>query len=278
MSKRFLARSGSVSSASPHRATHPLDEVFELLPLLFEALLDLLAILGVAERLAGAILLGFELLGEAILVFVELLRPVAHLGQVVGELVRRLLAEVLADVVQLPAGAGPFGQGLRESALLERLGGLADVLAALLDLLPGLGHPFAVLLGLHPFLELVGVAEDLLLLVPEPLELPLDLLLRRVVLGRFEGRLQLLEPFVQVGLPLGELPEAVDDLPRLALFLLLLRELFRPGPALLLEAVLVVRELELIELPLRGGAARGRLPATSAGSCCGRPRTRGRGA
>ena len=73
---------------------------------------------------------------------------------------------------------------------------------------------------LHPLAELVGVAEDLLLLVAEPLELPLDLLAGLRVLGGFEGRLQLLEPIVQVALPLGQLAEAVEHLPVLALLAL----------------------------------------------------------
>ena len=128
------------------------------------------------------------------------------------------------------------------------------MLAALLHLLPGLGHPLAVLLVLHPLAELVGVAEDLLLLLPQPLELPLDLLAGFLVLGGLEGRLQLLEPVVQVGLPLGQLAEPVEDLPRLAL-LGRPRRLIRAGRPLLLVAVLVVRQLELVELPLRGAAA-----------------------
>ena len=147
------------------------------------------------------------------------------------------------------AGSGTLGQRLRHAALLQRLGRLADVVAPLLDLLAGLGHAFAVLFVLHPLLQLVDVAEDLLLLFAEPLELPLDLLLGRLVFRCFEGRLQLLQALVQVGLALGQLLEAVDDLPRLALLLLLLRELL-PRPALLLETILLVRELELIELPL----------------------------
>ena len=57
-------------------------------------------------------------------------------------------------------------------ALLECLGRLADMLAALVDLLARVGHPVAVFFALHPFAELVGIAEDLLLLVSEPLELP----------------------------------------------------------------------------------------------------------
>ena len=249
MSKRFLGQQRLGLLGLAHGASHPLDEILQLLPLLFQLLLDLLAIGGVAEGLAGAVLPGVEFLGEAVLVLVELPGLVPHLGQVVGELVGRLLAEVVPDVVELLAGPGALGQRLRHAALLQRLGGLADVVSRLLDLLAGLGHAFAVLLVLHPLLQLVGVAEDLLLLFAEPLELPLDLLLRRLVLRRLEGRLQLLQTFVQVGLALGQLLEAADDLPRLALLLLLLRELL-PCPALLLEAILPVGELELIELPL----------------------------
>ena len=74
--------------------------------------------------------------------------------------------------------------------------------------------------------------------------------------------MQLLEPVVQVGLPLGQLAEPVEHLPRLALLLLALRELLLLGPGrpLLLVAVLVVRELELVELPLRRAAAEPRPP------------------
>ena len=118
---------------------------------------------------------------------------------------------------ELLAGAGALGEGLREPALLERLGGLAEVLAALLDLLPRLGHPLLVLLALHPLAQLVGVAEDLLLLVAEPLELALDLLAGLLRLRRLEGRLQLLEPLVEVALPLGQLAEPVEHLPVLGL-------------------------------------------------------------
>ncbi len=92
---------------------------------------------------------------------------------------------------------------------------------------------------------------DLLLLVAEPLELALDLVVRLRVLGRFEGRLELLEALVQVALALRQLAEAVEHLVRLALLALALREPVLLGPALLLVAVLLVREFELLELPLR---------------------------
>ena len=110
---------------------------------------------------------------------------------------------------------------------------------------------------LHPLAKLVGVAEDLLLLVAEPLELALDLLARLFVLGGFEGRLQFLEAVVQVALALGQLAQPVEHLARLALLLLAAREpvLVGSGRPLLFVAVLVVRELELLELPLRRAAA-----------------------
>ena len=138
------------------------------------------------------------------------------------------------------------------------LGRLPDMLAALVDLLAGVGHPVAILFALHPFPELVGIAEDLLLLVPEPLELPLDLLACGLRLGGLEGRLQLFEPFVHVVLPLRQLAEAIEDLPCFTLFLLALRELFLLGPGrpLVFVAVFLVGELELLELPLRAVAAR----------------------
>ena len=42
-----------------------------------------------------------------------------------------------------------------------------------------------------------------------------------LVLGGLESGLKLLEPFIDVGLPLSELTEAAHDLARFALFLLL---------------------------------------------------------
>ena len=215
-----------------HGASHPLDEVVQLLLLLFQLLLDLLAIGGVAEGPLGLSFQASSFSERRSLVLVELLGLVAHLGQVVGELAGRLLAELVPDVVQLLAGSGTLGERLRARGLARAPRTPGGRVRALLDLLAGLGHAFAVLFVLHPLLQLVDVAEDLLLLFAEPLELPLDLLLGRLVLGGFEGRLQLLQALVQVGLALGQFLEAADDLPRLALLLLLLRELLpAPGSA-----------------------------------------------
>ena len=78
-------------------------------------------------------------------------------------------------------------------------------------------------------LHLVGVAEDLLLLIPEPLELPLDFFTGLLGLGGFESRLQLFEPFVEVGLALGQLVETIEHLACFLLLPLALRSI-RSGP------------------------------------------------
>ncbi len=158
----------------------------------------------------------------------------------------------------MPAGSGAFGDGLGKAAFLEGLGSLADVLAALLHLRAGFGHSVPIFLALHPLSDLVGVAEDLLLLLPEPLELSFDLFARLLGLGGFQSRLQLLHPFIQVGLSLSQLVKTVEHLARLLLFLFPFRSvlLLSPGRALFLVAVFIVRELELLELPLRLAGAR----------------------
>ncbi len=158
-SKRLLGQQGLGLLGVLHGAPHPVEELVELLLLLLEALPGLLALSGIAEGTLGVAVPGVEPVGELALLLVEAAGLVAHLGHLLGEPIRGVLAEILADVVELPAGAGAFGEGLREPAFLERLGGLADVLAALLDLLAGVGHAVAVLLALHPLAELVGVAD-----------------------------------------------------------------------------------------------------------------------
>ena len=90
----------------------------------------------------------------------------------------------------------------------------------------------------------------------EPLELALDLGARLLVLGGLESGLELLEPLVHIGLALGQLAQAAQDLARLALFLFLAGELLlRTGRPLFLVAVLIVGELELLELALARTAA-----------------------
>ena len=100
-------------------------------------------------------------------------------------------------------------------------------------------------------------------------------------LGRLEGRLQLFEPLVHVGLALGQLAQPVKHLARFALFSFSLRQVLflSAGRALLLVAVLIGVELELLKLPLlltvRPRCGRS---AVAAASCFESPGTRGRAA
>jgi hypothetical protein len=169
------------------RVFHLIEKLIEVLLLLIESLGGFFAFPGVAKRRLRTILGGFELLGELFLILVQMPRLVAHLGHFLRESVRGSLAKFFAQVIKLPAGPCPFGQGLRDSPFFECLGGLTDMLAALVDLLACVSHPVAILFALHPFPELVGIAQDLLLLISQPLELPLDFLARLRRLGGLEG-------------------------------------------------------------------------------------------
>src|SRR5205085_8187986 len=116
------------------------------------------------------------------------------------------------------------------------------------------GHPLLVLLAVHPVAQLVGVAQLLLLLLAQPRQLALDLLLLLLVPRLLELRLELAHLPVQVLLALGQLLEAAQHLPRLAL-LGVVRLLF--GGGLRLVAVLLLVELELVELLLAAGRGAG---------------------
>ena len=142
--------------------------------MLLEALGGLLALTVIAER---GCLLGVgsvEFFGQLFLIFVQPPRLVAHPGQVLGEAIGRALAQLVAKFIELAAGARALGECLRKPALLEGFRCLADVFATLLELLTRIGHAIAVFFSFHPLAHLVGVAEDLLFLFAQPLELPLD--------------------------------------------------------------------------------------------------------
>ena len=125
--------------------------------------------------------------------------------------------------------------------------------AALVDLLACVRHPVAILFALHPFPELVCIAQDLLLLLSQPLELPVDFLASLWRLGGLEGRLQLFNAIVHVVLPLCEFTKAIENLPSFALLLFSLREPFLLGSSrpLIFISVVLVGQLELLELSAR---------------------------
>ena len=81
--------------------------------------------------------------------------------------------------------------------------------------------------------------------------------------------MKLLEPFVQVVLALGQFAQPAEDLAVLALLALALGlpRLLGTCRSLLLISVLVVGQLKLLELPLRGAAPGTAGPGCVAGSC-----------
>ena len=115
------------------------------------------------------------------------------------------------------------------------------------------GHPLPVFFALHPFAELVGITQDLLLLLSEPLELSFDFLALGLGLGGLEGRLQFFEPIIHIVLTLRQLAQTIEDLARFTLLSLSLREIFLAGPGrpLVFVPVFLVGELELLELSAR---------------------------
>jgi hypothetical protein len=242
------------------RPPHVFQELPQVLGLLLEALADLFLLCRIAEPLGlrSCLVEVAETLGQLIFVLVEPLGVVAELPDLFGEPVGGLPAELLAHLLELPLGAGAAGNGPGDLPFAEGLGRLPDVLPRLFEVLAGLRHPLVVLRLLHLLAELVGVAEDLLLLLAEPLKLPLDLLALLLGLRLLEGRLEFPRPLVQVGLPAGQIAEPVEYLAILLLGLL--------GPLvgnaclpLGFIAVLGVAELELLKLLLKTvlGAARG---------------------
>ena len=84
---------------------------------------------------------------------------------------------------------------------LECLGRTLDLVARLFKLLSFFGHAFLVFGRLHARLQLVGVAQYLLLLVLKPFELLPNLLFAFGGLSLLQRRLQILQPLVEVILP-----------------------------------------------------------------------------
>src|SRR5690606_1299069 len=106
------------------------------------------------------------------------------------------------------------------------------------------GHLRAVLRLLHPLLSLFEIAEQLLLFLLEPFELPLNFLAFFFGLGRAEGVLQFFDPLVEIPLPAGQFAEPVEDLRGLPVGLLV-------GLLLRLIAVTVILQFQLLKLLLK---------------------------
>ncbi len=242
-----------------------LDDVGEAGLLPAQALEEIVALGGVAERSALRISELIELLLDFGLVAGEIARVAPHRAQVLGELAGALTAEIVASLLDLPLGARAGGEGLGDGALAGGLGGPLHVLAGLVHLAALLGKARLVFGTFHALPQLVGVGEHLLLLVFEPFELAPDFLAFGLGPGFVEGRLKFAQALVEVLLAAGEFLQAVEDLELFAAF----GGLRGLGLALGLVAVVGLGEVELIELALHLVFAAARLLIALAAAAAG---------
>ena len=128
--------------------------------------------------------------------------------------------------------------------LFESFAGLTHVLASLFQLFGCLRHVLLVLGLLHSLGKLIGLTQQILLLITQPLQLPLVLLFFFLRFGFFQSRLQLRKLFVQVLLTPCQLTKPIEDLANLLLLLLLLARLL--GLLLSFVTILVLVQLQIV--------------------------------
>jgi hypothetical protein len=158
-----------------------------------------------------------DFFAEVFLGLGKLLRVVAHLAHVLGELVGIFFAEIILQLLQLALGARAGGEGLGDRLLLQGFRRALDFGSRLVKLLTFLGHVGLVFGAFHPLAQFVHVREHVLLFVAEALQLLPELLAFLFGFRLLEGGLKFPEPLVEVLLALGQFLEAAGDLKLFAL-------------------------------------------------------------
>lgn len=122
-------------------AFHVLGDAAEFFLLLVEFFRELFALAAAIESAAlGFVRLGAELVGDVLLILREFAGVAAHLAHLFVELAARFLAELIAQLVELPLCAGAIGERFGGLVALHGLGGLLGFAAGLLELLALLGE------------------------------------------------------------------------------------------------------------------------------------------
>ena len=189
-----------------------------------------------------------QTLRQLFLLLIEFLGIVSHLTNSIIELTCGPLSKLIPHFFELSFRPPPRGQCFRGIVALQCLACAPHVFASLFQTLARLGHLFLVFRLLHPFVQLVGLAQQVLLLVPKPLELTLDFFPLLFRLCFFECRLQLSKFFVQVFLAASEFTQAAEHLTNFA-FLLFLLTLFL-SLTLGFVAILILIQFQFIHLSL----------------------------
>src|SRR5262249_1746996 len=144
--------------------------------LLSQLIEGLLMLRGFGKRLGPAGRVVGEFLEDVLLLPSQLTSLGSHGAEVLGDLIRAILAHLVVEVLELTLGASAGGDGLGDAALASGLLGALDVLAGLLQLAPLLGHARLVLGTIHALAEFIDIGEDLLFFLLKPFEAPLQLL------------------------------------------------------------------------------------------------------
>jgi hypothetical protein len=228
---------------------HFLQQLIQFLRLLLQFLTNLLAV--VVPTQAG-VLIGlvelFQFLGQRFLFLVQFLSVGSQLTNGLVEFPSGLLSKLVAQFFELSFCASARGQGFGGVVAFESFAGLTDILTSLLQLVARLLHRLLVLGLLHPFVQLVGLTQQILLLFAKAFQLSLDFFLLLFGLGLFERGLQLREFFVQILLASCEIAETVQHLTDFPLLLILLRRFLRL--ALGLVTVFLLIQFQFIKLTL----------------------------
>ena len=228
-----------------------LQNVGQPLVLLGQAVLQRLFHRRVAQGFLGVVVHGFKLALKFVLLPGELAGVVAQLAHLLRELAGDALTEIIAHLLQILLGPRAGRERRRSLLLAELLGGVAHVLTRLLQFLPGFCHAGFILLVRHPLVQFIQLAEQLLLLFLQALQLPAQLLFCFPVFRSQQFGLQFLHPLVQVVLAAREILETAQHLQVFALF----GRLLRLGLTFVLVAVLLFREVQFVELLLIALAA-----------------------
>ena len=175
-----------------------LTKLFDLLLSFLDSVNKLLTLVVAVEPIVTltvfVLVLVLQTFREFFLFLLKLLSFISHFSHLLIELTGGLFLEVVAKFFQFSFRPSPFGCRFRKVALLQRFRRSLYVFASLFDLFHLIG--LLILRVFHPFLKFVGVAEHLLLLFFEPLQLFLQFFLLLFSFRFFESRLQFLDPFV----------------------------------------------------------------------------------
>ncbi len=204
-----------------------------------------LLVLGLRNRLVGCGA-AWHALFQLLLPALERIGLFEQFPQILLQSRRGLLTKGFASFLHhlLSAGAGRERRG--SLLLLERLGGLLQLLSGLLDLFSRFLHALLIGFAIHAIDEFVGILEQLLLAIAQAFQLLFEFLLFLLGFRLLQREVQFAQLLVKILLSTGEFIEPIHDLAHFAL-----RGLIgRIRSALGFVSIWVILEFQLLDLLL----------------------------